>query len=358
MAHNRNHPAREIQMAGIKCTQLTVANWDGLTREYNRLFRTDYALKTKKKWIFRADKRKKVNPDDENKGCQHCQCDKNGSPCKEKDNNVFFRTGLEKAFVTFNIYDFADREEWEIDLLREFKRKGHHYIANSPKKADIIEWLALMRHYGAPTRLLDFTYTFFVACYFAINQMDCESEIAEIWAIDTQWLWPLSEQRIKHILGAEYEITKTKAQRLSEKQHGYSDSVMDNEIIHFLMKATKTCVYNVTPFRLNERLINQLGTFLLQGDITKCFLYNLKETLQSHQCGDTQGTSDIIDATDHIMRVVLQFSDLDAKKLALRELDQMRINQAVLFPDLQGFAESLERRLAFPEKRYRPWPIV
>ena len=37
--------------------------------------------------------------------------------------------------------------------------------------ANRLEWLALMQHYGTPTRLLDFTRSPYVACYFALEEL-------------------------------------------------------------------------------------------------------------------------------------------------------------------------------------------
>ena len=54
-------------------------------------------------------------------------------------------------------YQKRDAEE---DLLRAFRRRAHNFLAAEHLPADDMsgEWLALMQHFGAPTRLLDFTH--------------------------------------------------------------------------------------------------------------------------------------------------------------------------------------------------------
>lgn len=47
----------------------------------------------------------------------------------------------------------ADREAW---ILRQFQRRAHHYIKDPPPVDKHLEWLALIQHFGGPTRLLDF----------------------------------------------------------------------------------------------------------------------------------------------------------------------------------------------------------
>lgn len=57
----------------------------------------------------------------------------------------------------------------EADLLREFKRAAHHFRTDLPAKNDFLEWLSLGRHFEMPCRLVDFSYSFFVAAYFAMS---------------------------------------------------------------------------------------------------------------------------------------------------------------------------------------------
>jgi FRG domain len=63
----------------------------------------------------------------------------------------------------------ADREAW---ILRQFQRRAHHYLTDPPSSEQRLEWLALIQHFGGPTRLLDFSHSFYVAAFFAIEGAD------------------------------------------------------------------------------------------------------------------------------------------------------------------------------------------
>lgn len=138
-----------------------------------KLFNSD----KKHKWIFRGQQ-KKVNRTVKSPK-------REGQICVEKD-DWKLETHLEKAFRSYKT-DKYDPRELEKALIREFKRKAHHYIENVPDKDDLLEWLALMRHYGGPTRLLDWTYSFYVAVYLAVNECDCKKHKPEIWALNARW---------------------------------------------------------------------------------------------------------------------------------------------------------------------------
>ena len=57
----------------------------------------------------------------------------------------------------------------EDDLLFRFQQQVQHYVAHLPSVEDRAGWLALMQHYGVPTRLLDWTQSPYVALYFAVE---------------------------------------------------------------------------------------------------------------------------------------------------------------------------------------------
>src|SRR5439155_228450 len=58
----------------------------------------------------------------------------------------------------------------EQQMRKEFKLRAHYYINHLPNRGGVLSWLALMQHYGAPTRLLDWTYSFYVAAFFPLAE--------------------------------------------------------------------------------------------------------------------------------------------------------------------------------------------
>jgi len=55
----------------------------------------------------------------------------------------------------------------EAYLLRLFQSRARHHLATVPQPEETTAWLALMQHYGAPTRLLDVTKSLMIAAFFA-----------------------------------------------------------------------------------------------------------------------------------------------------------------------------------------------
>src|SRR3989304_3886447 len=90
-------------------------------------------------------------------------------------------TAFERAGEQFGVHG-EEKIKVERNMLREFKRRLHQYTDNVPDDNSTDEWLALMQHYGAPTRLLDFTYSPHVAAYFAFE--NAASGKVAVWAID------------------------------------------------------------------------------------------------------------------------------------------------------------------------------
>jgi hypothetical protein len=213
----------------------------------------------------------------------------------------------------------------EGGLIRRFKRTYHHYSADAPGEFDYTEWLALMRHHGAPTRLLDWTYSIFVALFFALERSEAP---AVIWALNVGYL----DKQINSRFPGLYE--KLEASRNVRNQDEFK-STFGRE------KPPLTFVAALNPYRLNQRLTVQQGTFLVQGNLELSFERNLAATIGKKP-------------SEAVMRKFVIALDPTVRGDMLRRLHRMGINRASLFPGLDGFAHSLEQLLNFPQAMTPP----
>lgn len=215
----------------------------------------------------------------------------------------------------------TDIPKWKYEavMLFNFKRIAHHYVEalNIPQENDNLEWIGLLRHYGAPSRLLDFTYSFYIAAYFAIEKAEInnQNDSAVVWVIDLEWLAKEA-----------YDLLEREKMLLEDKQiksRIFQDPKLFNEI--FLnFKNTRDFIIPINPFRFNRRIRLQQGVFLCP--------YNIEHTLEQNLVG--------VPGIDKrkIFRIRLLN---DQKKDIIKDLSQMNITYETLFGDLEGVARSL-----------------
>jgi FRG domain len=194
-------------------------------------------------------------------------------------------------------------EEQERRIRRIFERKSHLFLADTPKD-DEFEWLALMQHHGAPTRLLDFTWSPYVAAFFALEKA---KEDAAIWGIDLGLLWQIHEQ---------YVVDGVSVPEANPRHPGAFHK--------YYLPNRHAFVWVGDPFRMAQRVVAQSGTFLVSSHLGM----TVEEVLARYP-----GSGPLL------VQFVLRTSKV--REEAMASLYSMNITQATLFPGLDGLARSM-----------------
>ena len=241
-------------------------------------------------------------------------------------------TTFERVAKKFG-YPLSETWHQEKDILQRFKSRAHHYLKSPPVDDAQIEWLSIVRHYGGPTRLLDFTNSFYIASFFA---MEPSTKDASVWAINNELLarMAIKKGHIKPEYGNYYPNGNLLALPLAES------FVKDS-------KQNIDLVLCVAPPRLNERLAAQQGVFLFPCNSGETFEGNLCKmfdlpfsTLKSENATAVDKISSDIEQQFQTLVVKIKLPRSWHSE-ALYDLFSMNIDYASLFPDLEGFAKSL-----------------
>ena len=222
------------------------------------------------------------------------------------------KTTLERALGKWGI-GLENAPEIERKLIREFRR-GYSGDRWNLVMDDTLYCLSVMQHHGAPTRLLDWTYSPYVAAKFAYDSTQANDR-AVAWCLNTEWI----EAEAKEIADA------TLLARWNDKRK-------DEDFVSLFQSSNhKSFIYTANPFHLNCRLKVQQGLFICQTNIACGFLNAL-----GHLGGSKK--------KENIFSIVLPFEIAERTEF-FDSLRRMNVSSASLYPGLDGYAQSLGERI-------------
>lgn len=203
----------------------------------------------------------------------------------------------------------SDQSLWrerEERAVRIFRRKAHNYLHDAGVVHDTLRCLAMMQHHGAPTRLLDFTKSPFVAAFFALEQATAD---AAVFALNTKTLWSATPD-------FDRSLTRDRI-----------DPRIDGNFERYFAPNQHAVLWFGEPAEMDRRLVAQSGLFVVPGrlDLT------LDDVLRHYA-----------DDGALLKKIVLPASMREA---AMHALYRMNITYATLFPDLDGLAHSMAYEL-------------
>lgn len=201
----------------------------------------------------------------------------------------------------------------EKSILRNFTKYAS--IEDPGLTNSVWRQLIIGQHHGLPTRLLDWTYSPLIALHFAtsgesLSQMD-ENDCV-VWAIDIE--------EINSLLPREYEKT------LQEESSYLFTVEMLDRLVHCLeqydtdMKDRSMVL--IEPPSIDQRIINQYSYFsIVPRDVT-----NIETFLRLN--------------TNNTIKYVID----KLLKWRIRDmLDQLNVNERIIFPGLDGLTAWIKR---------------
>lgn len=234
----------------------------------------------------------------------------------------------------------------EVTAIKEFKKRAHFYLDYAPTTQKNIDWLSIIQHHSGPTRLLDFTYSFYVASFFAVSQAKAD---AAVWVANPSELLSRSHQIVypERYKGADdfdkfievYSVRKDDMLAVFEESF-YPDLFLKNNRV----------VIPIEPSLILPRSSIQQGLFLAPCSVQYSFEECLNNTINTDigapcqekiiEFSSDTDVEQIINLYESsgIMKIIIERK---CHKAAVEDLWKMNINAASLFPDLDGFAKSL-----------------
>jgi len=203
----------------------------------------------------------------------------------------------------------VDAAPLEQSLLRNFRKYAHARAANGVDS--LWHWLALAQHHGLPTRLIDWTYSPFVALHFATALPSTYGHDGIVWCVNFVQAHQLLPKDLRRLLEREHSDALTVEMLDQFESLSAFDSLVHEPFVAF-----------IEPPSLDDRILNQFALF----SIVSSPAMGLDDWLARHP--------------DLVRRVVIP---AELKWEIRDKLDQANINERTLFPGLDGLSRWLER---------------
>jgi hypothetical protein len=201
----------------------------------------------------------------------------------------------------------------ERHLLTSFRK----YALRNVVHGDAVwNWLSLAKHHGLPTRLLDWSYSPYVAMHFATVDLRHYDEDGSIWCVDYRKTNDVLPRALrKHLGGDDANIFTT------EMLNGVATTLDDFDGL-----SHDDFVLFFEPPSLDERIVNQFALFSLPSR-ADLLLQELLVRLDAYR------------------RIIIP---AELKWEVRDKLDQANITERVLFPGLDGLSQWLKRYFTTP----------
>ncbi|HBL27340.1 MAG TPA: hypothetical protein DD490_10950 [Acidobacteria bacterium] len=284
-----------------------------------------------------------------------------GYPSDEKISWVF--RGLKSS--SYGLQPTIERQarftgwDWsalEKHVSNEFKARARMHLSASLIPADELSWLALMQHHAIPTRLLDFTYSPFVALYFAVRagyEGPARTHV-RLWAVDAEAVkdkcsaWCAQRTAMKEEASRLLPASPDPDDFQTQRDAVVAEAKNWGEIIEKALVGTgkfrgelnrQGCVFAALPAAANPRLVSQQGVFLFNCAEDLDFQASLTKMMKGREARPGS-LRPAVPAWCKTFDISVELIPEIEKRLF-----QMNIHEQSLFPDLEGLAGLIGQKI-------------
>jgi hypothetical protein len=242
----------------------------------------------------------------------HWGLDNQEKPYHERE-DLWFRGHRDASWkLTPRLYRQEFNEADENEIRQEFQSRALQLIQGRVP-VDKWEWYFLMQHYGAPTRLLDWTDNPLLALYFAVADHPGNSDAA-VWVLNPFWL---NRGLRKGIEGAMLPDWREANPYLKELEKAFSDDSI----------TTARLPAAIDPPHVDRRLAAQSSRFVIFGKDK-----DLMRTKRARSGPKRKRHATMMTIP---REAVLKIED---------ELNYCGITHSLVFPDLVGLCRDICRK--------------
>lgn len=257
----------------------------------------------------------------------------------------------------------------ERQVLSHFRDNAHLFDPLLPKDVGNFEWAARMQHYGGPSRLLDFTRSFWVAAFFALELNSARKvEKPLVWAVEGCTLYEAVKKRMDGDGLWEDVDSGLRKDKREFDDRLYSDKMRASRLICGRSiwgdgsepepKQHDLALY-VESGWTDKRIVAQSAAFIcplsVDRTVAECVVSSLPGLHEAISFEKEFGPYDPLGhpKPNVLMRcydgrspaLVKAFLPVDEQKKGLNMLEKMNITSATLFPGMDGLARSLYTHL-------------
>ena len=250
----------------------------------------------------------------------------------------------------------ADSVAFENSAIGFFMDRATGLLPTVPDEHDLLGWLSLMQHYGAPTRLLDWSESPFVASYFAYEQ--ASGSDAAVYALNPYYC---RRQFVGTLFPGPWDHTGTVAYPTTDAQgvttrtypaRGAYRRDQENELLRRSITDQARWPLPTIPFAQDERMAAQQTIFTAAGDLNAVIddLFD-KNTwppdMETRPGVRVSGIDSLIWPLDNPSQLLIKIRlRAEWRSTALRSLGKMGITAASLFPGLDGLGRATSAHAA------------